>query len=536
MEQEASGAEFEIRDLLAGDTMSLITQLRNQGITLVGMGSDAFLGAFVDESLSDWRASIVVATESGKIIGWSIAVINPRAFWKKFFLRHPLLAVPAIRKRFATRKRNRSEASRRNRDANGEIPHQENWTRDEQSDWGASRNSVARHIDITVTESRRGAGIGSKLQDEHLRTLSASGITRVDAVISTSNTRSIHFHIKQGWTLASSTAEKRYATKSLPGTNSTDGLSWSPQSLRLPLALGEVRLFTFRFEGIRSDLNIFSTPAFDDVQAPVASLRNARREAAYLYSCPVKGRMPRRSFVNGYMRYVDSQYRHYYVDLSGDFVEYLAKLRSKTRSMLKRKVRNASASNTRCESFRSYTTSDEMESFLPSAEKISKTSYQNTLLGQGLPQDADFRESVKRQADQGRMKGFVLFVEDTPVAYNLCPVYGDQVVLYDYTGYDPAFGHYSPGTVLQYHVIRYLFADENAKTYDLCTGEGQHKELFATGAISCANIFFFAPELRWKAVVFARISMNRVSLSARGGLERVALKGWVKKAIRRGWR
>jgi hypothetical protein len=318
--------------------------------------------------------------------------------------------------------------------------------------------------------------------------------------------------------------------------DASDGLPWQALPVQLVFMLGEIRLFALKFRGIRSDPDVFKVPALCSVKPPRANLREAGVKCAYIRSCPLATPLPKFSFVGGFVRYAPQHYRHFYVRIHGRFEDYLARFNKKTLSTVKRKVAKAAASNQHVACFATYVQPDEMDRFFDAAIPVSKRSYQDVLLKQGLPDSPAFREQVKRDAAERRIRGYVLFVEDTPVAYNLCPIYGDGVILYDHTGYDPDYSKYSPGTVLQYKTIESLYASGGLKCYDLCTGEGRHKELFATDQILCANVYFFPLTLQHLVSVWSKIALDQVTGLIKFLLDRLSLKGKLKKVIRRRWR
>ncbi|WP_169978988.1 GNAT family N-acetyltransferase [Tautonia rosea] len=318
--------------------------------------------------------------------------------------------------------------------------------------------------------------------------------------------------------------------------NDSDSLSWNPERILLPFTLGEVCLCALKFRGIRSDPDIFKVPTMGKVPPPVSALKNAGRQVAYIYSCPLYSRLPTFSLVGGHIRYVSQQYQHYYVCLDQEFRDYLVGFSTKTLSTLMRKVRKAESSNRQRQLFRTYSHPDDIDEFFDTALPISEKSYQQQLLGQGLPRAMEYREHVKSDAEQGRFLGFLLYVEDTPVAYNCCPVRGGNAVLYDHTGYDPEFSKYSPGTVLQYKIIENLFEKGRFGFYDLCTGEGRHKELFATGSMLCANVYFFPITFHHALFVCLKILVDKTTSCVNSLVDRVGVKDKLKKLIRRTWK
>lgn len=317
------------------------------------------------------------------------------------------------------------------------------------------------------------------------------------------------------------------------GTEATDTLDWNERRLALPFRFGEWPLWTARFRGLSAHPDPFTTPPIVDPAAPVATLGARRHSAAFLYSCPVVHELPVLTVRGGWLRYVVSQYPHYSVDVSGSFDAYLQGFRGKTLSTLRRKIRRAGETNERQPLTVRYDTAAAFEEFFELAEPISRQSYQQRLFGTGLPETAEFRREVAAQADRGDIVGFILFLHDQPAAYTLCPRTTPGVVLYDHTGYAPACEQWSPGTVLQYAIIEALFADPSTRTYDLCTGGGRHKELFASANQLCANIYFLRV-LSWPMpAVLAHQALLQTSALAKSALERLRLRDRVKKLMRR---
>lgn len=329
------------------------------------------------------------------------------------------------------------------------------------------------------------------------------------------------------------TLETTRMQANIAGTETTDTLEWHERRLVLPFRFGEWPLWTARFKGLSAHPDPFTTPPIADPDAPAATLGARRHSAAFIYSCPIVGELPVLQARGGWLRYVVSQYPHYSVDVSGSFDAYLQSFRGKTLSALRRKIRRAGETNERQPLTIRYDTAAAFEEFFELAAPISRQSYQQRLFGTGLPETTEFRQKVAAQADRGDIVGFILFLHDQPAAYTLCPRTTAGVVLYDHTGYDPACEQWSPGTVLQYAIIEALFADPGTRTYDLCTGGGRHKELFATANQPCANIYFLQI-LSWPMpVALAHRAVLQISAVAKSGLERLRLRDRVKKLMRR---
>ncbi|HEU0044099.1 GNAT family N-acetyltransferase [Sphingomonas sp.] len=216
---------------------------------------------------------------------------------------------------------------------------------------------------------------------------------------------------------------------------------------------------------------------------------------------------------SGSLAYVRQHYRRYWVDLAAGEAAWRAGLSSNARAQIKRKAKKLG--DYRVERFR---TPDEIAAFHHTARAVSLKTYQEKLLGSGLPADPS---ALLRLAAADEVRAWLLSRDDAPIAY-LCCVADGETLRYDYVGHDPAHGDLSPGAVLQADALVDLFADRFAR-FDFTEGEGQHKRQFATGGEACADVLLLRPTLG-----------NRASLAALKGWD-VAVAGvkrvdWLKRA------
>jgi CelD/BcsL family acetyltransferase involved in cellulose biosynthesis len=314
--------------------------------------------------------------------------------------------------------------------------------------------------------------------------------------------------------------------------NTASELLWLREPVKLTYRLGEFALMSRRFDAIRLTANFLDlTP--EAAETPPASAMDAAGVAvAFANSCPVAGPLPRLSIRHGCIRYRRSQYRHYYVDLSGTFEDYLARFSPKTRSTVQRKVRRFVKATNGENYFREYRTPEEMDAFFVDARKVSEKSFQERLLGQGLPDTPEFQAELKQAAAEERVRGYILFLDSVPVSYIRGPITDDRIILYDHVGYDPKYQELSVGTVLQYFVIESLFRDGRLSFYDLCVGEGEHKRTFATDSKWCADILFFRPRPTLIVAILLHWAVSSISRAVVRVLAVLKIKARVKKLIR----
>lgn len=227
-------------------------------------------------------------------------------------------------------------------------------------------------------------------------------------------------------------------------------------------------------------------------------------------SLPERHQAAIKAALPGAILFVRQRYSRRYADLSGDFDGYFAGLSSNARSALKRKARKL-AETARVE-VRGYRTAEEIAAFHARALPLSRRTYQDRLLGAGLP--ADPAEMLRRAAED-RARAWLLFAEDLPIAYLYTPAEGDTLI-YAYLGYDPAWAQHSPGAVLQFEAMKAIFAERRFARFDFTEGDGQHKRQFSTGAVDCVDLLLLRPSLSNHALVAGLKAFDRaVALAKR---------------------
>lgn len=234
---------------------------------------------------------------------------------------------------------------------------------------------------------------------------------------------------------------------------------------------------------------------------------------------------------NGMIAFVRQRYTRYYADLTIGHAAYLATMSSNTRGSLKRKAKKLAAASGGMLDVRRFRTPDEMTAFYGVARRISVTTYQEKLLGAGLPEDGAFRQRMAALAAADQVRGWLLYVGDVPAAYLYCPI-DAGTVLYQYLGHDPAFNELSPGGVLQMEAMRDLYAEGGLTRFDFTEGEGQHKRQFSTGGVACVDMLLLRPSLSNRMTMLALGAFDRGMALGKGGVARFGFEDMARK-IRR---
>lgn len=204
--------------------------------------------------------------------------------------------------------------------------------------------------------------------------------------------------------------------------------------------------------------------------------------------------------------HVRQRYVRYHADLTLGYDAYLATLSAGTRAQLRRKTRRVEAVSGPLRVDR-FAAADDIERFHAVARRISARTYQERLLGGGLPGDAGFVGRMVAAAAADRVRAWLLTIAGEPAAYLYCEAQGD-VLRYDHVGHDPAFGELSPGSVLMLAAFRDLMVERRFARFDFTEGEGQHKRQFATGGVACCDL-----------LLLRRTVANRLTVAALGGFD-----------------
>jgi hypothetical protein len=236
----------------------------------------------------------------------------------------------------------------------------------------------------------------------------------------------------------------------------------------------------------------------------------------FVTSMPLRLLDPTLAAFPGLTGFVRQRYRRSYAKLDGSYEGWLRGLSAKSRSTLQRKIRRFAERSGGAIDLRCYARPEEMPEYHRLARRVSALSYQERLLGCGLPEGAEMLERLQGLAARDAVRGWILFLDGEPVSYLHAPALGD-VLVYDHLGYDPAAAALSPGIVLQAGAMRGLFAEKRFRLFDFTEGEGRHKSLFATGDISCADVLLLRSTAANLATGYALLAFDALVDAARKG-------------------
>ncbi len=230
---------------------------------------------------------------------------------------------------------------------------------------------------------------------------------------------------------------------------------------------------------------------------------------------------------NGF-RYV-SAWPRFLVDLRSSFEEYVSKFSSKSRATLRRKTKKlASAGDI---TFNEYRSPSEIAQFFALANAVAVGAYQKNILRASIAQGGAFYEKMIGLAREDRTRGYVLHLQDEPIAFIYCWAIGDRLI-HECSGYDPRFRDCSPGVLLQNFCFEKLFGNDRFSFFDFESGGGQHKEFFATTYVECADVYFFKLSIRNLIKVGFYAGMSQGMRVARKWVQTLGHEPEIRRIIR----
>jgi CelD/BcsL family acetyltransferase involved in cellulose biosynthesis len=233
----------------------------------------------------------------------------------------------------------------------------------------------------------------------------------------------------------------------------------------------------------------------------------------------------------GMIAFVRQRYTRRYADLTIGYEGYLETMSANARSSLRRKAKKVATVSGGHLDIRRFRTPDEMTAFHDIARRISLRTYQEKLLGNGLPDDSGFLRAMYQLAAADSVRGWLLYIAGEPAAYLYCPIEAGTV-RYDHVGHDPAFSDLSPGGVLQMEAMRDLFGDGALQRFDFTEGDGQHKRQFATGGVPCIDMLLLRASLANRLTTVALGTFDRTAALGKAATQKLGLAKIAKKLRR----
>ena len=305
---------------------------------------------------------------------------------------------------------------------------------------------------------------------------------------------------------------------------------WHVSEQMLKFQIGDLIFGTMRFKVLACEVGLGNEGS--DMSLPPDKVLESDMSGYAIRGLPVTTARPLLEARDGYYIYTPKTFLRHYINMRQSFEDYTKGFRSKTRSTIRRKIRKFSEASGGSIDFRAYRSANEIEEFYRFARKVSADTYQERLLDAGLPDNQEYFTQLRNSAANDGVRGFVLFYEDRPISYLLLRIVEDML-LYDYLGYDPEYAKWSAGTVLHWLAIEDLFAEQRYRLLDFTEGDGEHKRRFGTDHITCANVFCLKKKPSTYFMLHLHAGLDRFAAFSGELLTRLGLRSKIRKWLRR---
>lgn len=221
---------------------------------------------------------------------------------------------------------------------------------------------------------------------------------------------------------------------------------------------------------------------------------------------------------------------HWGLSVPASMEEYFNSIDYKFRKNLRRSQRNLikfypSGTVVRC-----FQKVEEVNTFMRDAEIIAAKSYQRSM-NVGFKYDSETLELVTLAARLGWFRGYILYIDDTPVAFERTTQYG-HILFCENAAYDSSYRNVEPGTNLFLKLLEDICGEGKINYIDFGFGDAFYKKNFCNQVLQEESVYIFAPTFKSVSINIMRIVINSISLSA----ENIAGKLKIIPKIKKSWR
>jgi CelD/BcsL family acetyltransferase involved in cellulose biosynthesis len=220
------------------------------------------------------------------------------------------------------------------------------------------------------------------------------------------------------------------------------------------------------------------------------------------------------------------------LELPGTFEEFVASRSSNTRWRIRRDARRLAETfgdDLRVEIVRD---PSGLEGLVEGADRVARSTYQRAL-GAGFADTPEQRALAAVGLEHGWVRGYLLHLRDTPIAYWLCSTWRDTILIRT-AGFDTAFAEHRVGLFLLMRVIEDAIADPGLRVLDFGPGDATYKLQFSSESREERNTIVFAPTLRGRRLNATRTLVLAPARGARRLLDETGLTDKVRARWRRG--
>jgi hypothetical protein len=225
------------------------------------------------------------------------------------------------------------------------------------------------------------------------------------------------------------------------------------------------------------------------------------------------------------------KYQRCRIILEGSYEEYLVSLKAKTRSDLRRTLRNFTGQFGRGISSQVVTSERGVEAMLPELEKLSAKTYQAKMLGLGITPGGVIEQQLRFAARQGMARVHLLRVDGELISFSIGYTHGDTLYAI-HRGYDAALAEWAPGIAHNSFILEDLF-QSRIRILDMMYGESMYKTKLSNSS-HAEQHFYLIPKTTCGLVTWLALKAVACGSETIGAVAgKLADKGAVTKFIRR---
>lgn len=224
-------------------------------------------------------------------------------------------------------------------------------------------------------------------------------------------------------------------------------------------------------------------------------------------------------------------YHRRLIALPKNFDEYIQNLGYGTRKEVRRVLRRLEQDPEITISHRIFTTLEDISEFLPLAQQVSDKTYQHNLLGLGIRNDIETCRILTTAAENGWFQSYLLICNQESVAFQHGYIYGETYYA-EQTGYDPAWGDKSVGTIVQIYRIRDLI-NRGITRLDFLYGDNERKRSLSNMYRVEQNFHLIPRKFPLGALAYALRGFNTLSQLGGDFIEKWGLKSKIRRFLRK---
>jgi hypothetical protein len=216
--------------------------------------------------------------------------------------------------------------------------------------------------------------------------------------------------------------------------------------------------------------------------------------------------------------------------LPASFDEFVASRSANTRWRIRRDAKRIAAELGDELSVRIVADPAGLDVLVRDADRVARATYQRAL-GAGFSDTPEQRELARIGLERGWLRGYLLYRGDEPIAYWLCALYGETMLIKT-AGFDPAYGRLRVGLYLLMRAIEDAIALPQLRVLDFGPGDAAYKQQFSSESWEERNMLAFAPTFRGLRINGLRTAILGAARLARRVLDAARLTDRVRSRWR----